>query len=139
MNNEMNIQSLLGALDKAQTSTGMPVCAEIIVGDVDVLQVLVQDREEFPIYITIDDCQILCVSHLWQEREVRPERREEMLESLMVLNLPMPLSSFSKVGLQYIIFGALNTRSSVQDVLHEIETLSDNTLDAVSVMADYLL
>ncbi len=135
----MTINVLLKALHQSQTSGGIPLNVEMIDGDVEVLQVLLLDREEFPIYITIDDCQILCVSHLWREREVRPQRREEMLESLLVLNLPMPLSSFSKVGLQYIIFGALNTRSSVQDVLHEIETLSDNTLDAVSVMADYLM
>jgi len=50
----------------------------------------------------------------------------------------MPLSSFSKMGHQYIIFGALSTRSDTDDVLHEIATLSDNTLDAIELMAEYL-
>ncbi len=138
MNNQMNIKLLLKVLGQSFTTTGIPLEAEIIDGDVAVLQVQIQDREEFPIYITIDDCQILCVTHLWRESEIQREKREELLESLLVLNIPMPLSSFSKVGNQYIIFGAMSTQASIDDVLHEIETLSDNTLEAVSVMAEYL-
>ena len=138
MNNEMNINMLSKVLEQSCTTTGIPLQAEIIDGDVAVLQVLVQDREEFPVYLTIDDCQILCVTHLWKESEIQKNKREELLESLLILNIPVPLSSFSKVGNQYIIFGALSTHASIDDVLHEIETLSDNTLDAVSVMAEYL-
>jgi len=138
MNNEMNINLLLKVLNQSCTTTGIPLNSEIIEGDVAVLQVLVQAREEFPIYITIDDCQILCVIHLWKESEIQIEKREALLESLLVLNIPMPLSAFSKVGKQYIIFGALSTRANVEEVLHEIETLSDNALDAVSLMTEYL-
>ncbi len=84
MNNEMTVNLLFNALHQSCTTTGIPLQAEIINGDVAVLQVLVRDREEFPIYITIDDCQILCVTHLWKEREILPEKREALLAGSLI-------------------------------------------------------
>ena len=138
MNNELSVLQLADTLNKASLANGATLAAEIIEAELQVLQVLIQDREEFPVYITIDDSQILCVSYLWREQEVIPEKREALLEALLTLNIPMPLSSFSKIGYQYIIFGALSTRSDTEAVLHEIATLSDNTLEAIELMAEYL-
>lgn len=138
MNNELSVTQLADALNNASFANGMTLTAELIETELQVLQVLIQDREEFPVYVTIDDSQILCVSYLWREQEIIPEQREALLEALLTLNIPMPLSSFSKIGQQYIIFGALSTRSNTDAVLHEIATLSDNTLEAIELMADYL-
>ena len=138
MNNELSVMRSEDTLNKASLANGATLAAEIIEAELQVLQVLIQDREEFPVYITIDDSQILCVSYLWREQEVIPEKREALLEALLTLNIPMPLSSFSKIGYQYIIFGALSTRSDTEAVLHEIATLSDNTLEAIELMAEYL-
>ena len=138
MNNITTLELLAIALRDEALSTARILTTNIIDGDITVLQVLIEDREEFPIYLTIDDSQILCVSHLWKEQEVIPGQREELLDMLLTLNIPMPLSSFSKVGKQYIIFGAMNTQSSVKDIVCEIEALSDNTLDAIELMAPYL-
>ncbi|WP_051961902.1 DUF2170 family protein [Methylobacter sp. BBA5.1] len=138
MNNKITLTQLADSLHKSRFNNGAALAPEIIEEDLQVLQVLIQDREEFPVYVTIDDSQILCVSYLWQEQEIIPEQREALLEALLALNIPMPLSSFSKIGHQYIIFGALSTRSDADAILHEIETLSDNTLDAIELMADYL-
>jgi uncharacterized protein YjfI (DUF2170 family) len=138
MNNHMTITQLADVLHNATANNGAAVTAEIIEADLQVLQVLIQDREEFPVYVTIDDSQILCVSYLWREQEIIPDQREALLEALLALNIPMPLSSFSKIGQQYIIFGALSTRSDADAILHEIATLSDNTVEAIEMMADYL-
>jgi len=138
MNNKIKLTQLADSLHKAKFNNGAALTPEIIEEDLQVLQVLIQDREEFPVYVTIDDSQILCVSYLWQEQEIIPEQREALLEALLALNIPMPLSSFSKIGHQYIIFGALSTCSDADAILHEIETLSDNTLEAIELMADYL-
>jgi len=138
MNNELSVLRLADTLNKASLANGATLVSEIIETELQVLQVLIQDREEFPVYITIDDSQVLCVSYLWREQEVIPEKREALLEALLTLNIPMPLSSFSKIGYQYIIFGALSTRSDTEAVLHEIATLSDNTLEAIELMAEYL-
>ena len=139
MNNELSVTQLADTLNKASLANGATLTSEIIETELQVLQVLIQDREEFPVYITIDDSQVLCVSYLWREQEIVPEKREALLEALLTLNIPMPLSSFSKIGHQYIIFGALSTRSDTEAVLHEITTLSDNTLDAIELMAEYLI
>lgn len=138
MNNSITVMQLAESLNAATSNNGTALTAEIIETDLQVLQVLIQDREEFPVYVTIDDSQILCVSYLWREHEIIPDQREALLENLLALNIPMPLSSFSKIGQQYIIFGALSTRSDADTVRHEITTLSDNTLEAIELMADYL-
>lgn len=138
MNHITTLDLLVIALrDQTLTHQRLFTC-NIIEGEIPVLQVLIENREEFPIYLTIDDSQILCVSHLWLEQEVIPEQREELLDMLLTLNIPMPLSSFSKVGNQYIIFGALSTEATIKDIVHEIEILSNNTLDAIEVLAPYL-
>lgn len=138
MNTALSIMQLADALNNATLANGTTLTSELIEAELNVLQVLIQDREEFPVYVTIDDSQILCVSYLWREQEIIPQQREALLETLLTLNIPMPLSSFSKIGQQYIIFGALSTRSDVDAVLHEIATLSDNTLEAIELMAEYL-
>ncbi len=138
MSNQEKLKELKSTLNDTKTEEGLSFSAEIIPGEVDVLQVTVQDREEFPIYITTDDSQILCVTHLWQESEVKKELREELLDALLTMNVPMPLSSFSKVGNQYILFGALTSTSSIEDIQYEISVLSENTLDAIEAINDYL-
>ena len=138
MTNALTLTQLADSLNNVSINNGAALTTELIDEEVQVLQLLIHDREEFPVYVTIDDSQILCVSYLWQEQEIIPEQKEALLETLLTLNIPMPLSSFSKIGQQYIIFGALSTRSDTDAILHEIATLSDNTLEAIELMADYL-
>lgn len=134
-NNQLNkLQQILNDAESEEIT----YTSELIQGDVDVLQITVEDREEFPIYITVDECQILCVTHLWHEKEIKDGARETLLDALLTMNIPMPLSAFSKVGDQYILFGALAPSSSKEDIVHEIEVLSDNTLDAIEAVAEYL-
>ena len=111
---------------------------QIIPGEEEVLQISVVGREEIPIYLTLTDTQILCISYLWDEDEVKNGFRNEMLEMMLDMNIPMPLSSFSRIGDKYAIFGALSVNSSIEDIAHEIVTLSDNALDAIEVMSEFL-
>jgi len=138
MKDEMNLKLLASTLDGITTEQGLKLTADIIPGEIDVLQVQAEDREEFPIYVTVDDSQILCVSYMWKEPEVKEGKREELLDALLTMNIPMPLSAFSKVGDQYIIFGALSKNSDVDDVAEDIEALSNNTMDALEILSEYL-
>ncbi len=138
MTTDSKLTELASALNDVTTEDGLVFTAELIPGDVDVLQISVADREEFPIYLTVDESQILCIAHLWKESEVKAGVREKLLDALLTMNVPMPLSAFSKVGDQYIIFGALATTSTTENIIHEIETLSDNTLDAIEAMSEFL-
>ena len=50
----------------------------------------------------------------------------------------MASSSFSMIDDCYVIFGALSVSSSTSEVVTEILTLSDNTLEAIDAMQEYL-
>lgn len=138
MKHKEKLQQLAAAMNGVSTNHDLQLQTEIIEGDVDVLIVTVEDREEFPIYVTVDDSQILCISYLWLEEEVREGKRSELLDVMLTMNVPMPLSSFSKLGNQYLIFGALSNRATLEDILEEIDVLSDNTLTAIEELSDYL-
>ncbi len=138
MSTKRTLSELESVLNIAITDDGESFNAEILDGEIAVLQVTMAGREEFPIFITIDDSQILCVSYLWKEYEIDPNQREELFDMMLTMNIPMPLSAFSKVGSQYLIFGALANVSNVDAVIHEVEVLSDNTLEVVESFSDYM-
>ncbi|MDQ6963004.1 MAG: DUF2170 family protein [Mariprofundaceae bacterium] len=129
------LDSLKQALNGAESDDNLLTSASFLEG---LLQVTVEDRDEFPAYISIDEDQILCTTYLWAESEVQPDKKSELLEAMLTMNVPMPLSSFGKVGHQYLIFGAMSIHSSIDDIIHEVSVLSDNTLNAVEAMQDYL-
>lgn len=104
----------------------------------DAVEVVVEDREEFPILVSADDEQVLCLTYLWDEAQVKSDGRTEMLSALLEMNVPLPLSSFGKIGDRYVLFGALAANSSIEDVINELEILSDNTLEAIEMVAPYL-
>jgi uncharacterized protein YjfI (DUF2170 family) len=45
---------------------------------------------------------------LFGEDEVKSELRNELNETLLRLNVPIPLSAFAKIDNKYAIFGALS-------------------------------
>ncbi|MCF6219302.1 MAG: YjfI family protein [Gammaproteobacteria bacterium] len=115
---------------------GLGLIFEII--DEQVAKVTVEDRDELPIFITMADDQLLCICSLFDESQVAAETRMAMFESMLNLNIPMPLSSFAKMDDKYAVFGAMSLNSSAEDVALEITTLSDNSLDAIEALSDYL-
>ena len=139
MNLPQKLTELANGLNGIKSYAGLLFNTEMIPGETNVLVVTIEDREEFPIYITVDESQILCITHVWKEAEIIPAKRTELLETLLMMNLPMPLSSFSKVGPQYLIFGALSTHSSLEEIIEEIDVLSENTLIAIEELRDYLV
>ncbi|MDX1810726.1 MAG: DUF2170 family protein [Gammaproteobacteria bacterium] len=136
----MDIKTIASQLDKldANIREGYDFEYQIIPGEEEVLQISLTGREEIPVYLTLTDTQILCISYLWNEEEIKASSRNELMEMMLDMNIPMPLSSFSRIGNQYAVFGALSLNSSIEDIAHEIVTLSDNALDAIEVMSDYL-
>jgi uncharacterized protein len=138
------MNSLLSKLEKvlqmpdAGTMNGMIYEFNPIPGDVEVVQITFKDREEFPIYLTQSESQMICICYLWKDTEVIPDKRQQMLESMLEVNIPMPLSSFGRIGEWYTIFGALDKNSSADSIIKELTVLSDNALDAVDAMSEFL-
>lgn len=136
----MDIKTIAVGLEKLSVDSreGYDFDYQIIPGEEEVLQISLVGREEIPVYLTLTDTQILCISYLWEESEIKPAAKHDMIEMMLDMNIPMPLSSFSRIGDRYAVFGALSLGSSLEDIAHEIVTLSDNTLDAIEVMSDFL-
>lgn len=135
---KVKLEKLMKELTENQLSDGTRLAVEMFDGDNSVACIKVEDRDEFPIYMTVDEGQILCITYLFGEDQVDPNKRAEMAESMLILNVSIPLSAFSKIGNQYIMFGALSPNSSIDDLLNEIELLSDNVLEAIEAVSDYL-
>lgn len=137
MSNE-TLEQLMTDLAENKLSDGAQLSIEMFDGENTVACIKVEDREEFPIYMTVDEGQILCISYLFGEDQVNPDKRAAMAEAMLIMNVSIPLSAFSKIGDQYIMFGALSPKSSIDELLHEIELLSDNVLEAIEAVSDYL-
>jgi len=110
----------------------------LIPGGQEVLQVDVEGYEELPIYITITEEQILCISYLFTEDEIKPEAKAELHERMLRLNIPMPLSAFAIIENHYAVFGALCVNSKMEDIAHEIATLAINSVDALEACEELL-
>ena len=136
----MNIHTIATHLNKLadNAETGFNFDCTPINGDIDVLQVEIVGREEIPIFVSISDNQILCITYLWGEDEIKTGLKANMMEAMLEMNIPMPLSSFAKIEDKYVVFGALSTSSSLEDIELEVVTLSDNSLEVIGEMDSYL-
>lgn len=117
---------------------GFPFEINPIPGEVEVLQIVLEDSEELPIFISASEEQILCIAYLFKTGEVQSDKLNEMNRTMLQANISIPLSAFALVEDQYVIYGALAVSSSLQEILHEIEVLSSNAIDAIEAMRDYL-
>lgn len=117
---------------------GVSATLQPIPGTVPVIQVTIEGREELPVFITCAEPQILCIVYLWSDDEVIPEQRTALLEMLLDLNVSIPLSSFGRIGNRYVLFGALARHAGVQDIAEDVAVLSDNSIDALTALGQFL-
>ena len=141
MRKHMNIHNIANHLNALadNSDTGMVFDCQPISGEVDVLQISIVGREEIPVFLSVTDDQILCISYLWGSEEVKSDSVAAMHESMLEMNIPMPLSSFSKIGDKYVIFGALSINSTYADIEHELTVLSNNALEVIDDMNEFLI
>jgi len=137
----MNIHKIANHLNTLADSseTGMTFDCQPISGEVDVLQITILGREELPLFVSVTDDQILCITYLWGQEEVKTECLPQMHESMLEMNIPMPLSSFSKIGDKYVIFGALSISSTFDDIEHELAVLNNNAIEVIDDMSEFLI
>ena len=108
-------------------------------GEQEVLQVIVSELDAMPIFITITDTQILCITYLCKQAEVQPERVADLNKTMLELNVAMPLSSFAIVEEYYVVFGAMATSSGYDEICKELITQAANAYDALEAIEEYLI
>lgn len=133
----MDLQELSIKLAE-HTHEGMGFESFLIAGDQDVLQIVVEGFDELPIFVTVTEEQMLCISYLFGKDELKDGVSTELNELLLQLNVPMPLSAFALIEDKYSIFGALSVNSSFEDIAHELVTLADNAIDALESIEVFL-
>jgi uncharacterized protein len=107
-------------------------------GDQEVLRVEVSGLEEMPIFITVTDTQILCISYLFNRQEIRSETEAELNQYMLELNVPMPLSAFALINDYYAIFGALSCGSTLDSICDELVTLANNSIDSLQALEEFI-
>ena len=134
----MELQDLALRFAEVQNFEGYSFDCQAISGDVEVLEVTVGDLDEMPCYISVTDSQLLCITYLFADKEIKEESRLELMEEMLDLNVPMPLSSFARIGERYVVFGALARNSSFDDICQEVITLSENAVEALETLQEFL-
>ncbi len=109
-----------------------------IQGEQDVLRVEVSQLEEMPIFITVTDTQILCISYLFRKDEIHTDKENQMNQYLLELNVPMPLSAFAVIEDYYVIFGALSRGSTLESISDELVTLAQNSIDSLQALEEFI-
>lgn len=140
---EMAMKQLQGieqALARRLGSTG--VSSNLLPSDdavgVPVMRISIEGQEELPVFVTASASQVLCICYLWTEDEIRPERRAEMMEAMMDLNIAIPLSNFGRIGKHYVIFGSLAHDAQVESIAIDVAMVADNALEALDVFTEFL-
>lgn len=105
---------------------------------VPVMRISIEGREELPVFVTGSPSQVLCICYLWTEDEIKPERRSEMLEAMMDLNIAIPLSNFGRIAGHYVIFGSLAHDASAVSIATDVAMVADNALEALEVFNEFL-
>jgi uncharacterized protein len=105
---------------------------------VPVMRISIEGQEELPVFVTASPTQVLCICYLWTEEEIKPERRAEMLEAMIDLNISIPLSDFGRIGRHYVIYGSLAHDARVEDIATDVAMVADNAIEALEVFTEFL-
>lgn len=107
-------------------------------GKQDVLRVEVVGLEEIPIFMTVTETQILCISYLFAKKEIYSEKEAELNHYMLELNVPMPLSAFALIDDYYSIFGSLAIGSKFESVTEELIALAKNSTDTLQALEEFI-
>lgn len=136
-----NTESLFAALnDRPMFATGS--CSiEIIEGLDATIVISMHEYGDLPIFITVGGEQILVEAVLFSASDIKDTAHFN--EYVLKTHKYLPLSTISldtddTHGDYYHMFGALSAASSIIEVVHEIETLADNVIQATEAFAGFL-
>lgn len=133
-------RTLHAALADAHPVQAGYVALELIEGVEPGLHLVMHEHGDLPVFVAVSGEQIVVEALMWPQDDVRDAAafNAHVLRTHKVLPLSnMALEVIGGVSC-YIMYGALDTRSSLANVLFEIETLAENVLNAAEAYAPFL-
>jgi uncharacterized protein YjfI (DUF2170 family) len=96
---------------------------------------------DLPIFVTVGGEQILAETVLFSLEDVVDTSKFN--EYVLKTHKYLPLSTISietdpAHGDYYYMFGALSASSSINEIVHEVETLAENTIQATEAFKSFL-
>lgn len=104
-----------------------------------IIEICCSNAEEFPIHLTSTDEQILAISHLFTEDNIKSEELPNLNDLLLKLSPAIPLSAFGKEGKLYFIYGAMPLGTLFSNIAHELEVQADNTVEALETLQELMV
>jgi len=135
---KLTATNLIEQLSLTEEVVNGEISVSTIAGDTPVIQAVMQDVDEFPVMISVGEEQIIAIVNLWTADEIIDGKKADLNEYLLRLNMPVPLSAFSIINNQYVLFGALSVNSNISEVIEEISTLTNNVMEALETCREYL-
>ncbi len=133
---------LYEALRQTEDFVHGPSQLELIDGAEPSLHLVMAEYGDLPLFLAVVGEQIVVEALLWPVAQVRDAAAFN--ETVLRTHKLFPLSTIGIETLAdgepvYTMFGALSARSSLSNVLYEIETLADNVIKATEAYAAQLL
>jgi uncharacterized protein YjfI (DUF2170 family) len=133
----LNIQALSKQLETNQYM-GYEFSCLPMQGEQEVLRVEVSGLEELPIFMTVTETQVICISYLFTQQEIHSDKESDLNRYLLELNVPMPLSAFALIDNYYVIFGALARSSAFELIAEELISLAKNSTDTLEALEEFI-
>lgn len=127
------IESFVG---KINSDDSLDFNAEIV--SEDIAKITISDMEDFPAYLCVNSKEMILRMNLVKTSEVPKDKVQDFDNILFVQNPMMPLSNLSKDNKHYFIFGQLSSESSYEELVTEINMLSENAKDSFDDFLYYL-
>lgn len=129
------VETLKAELDDASDSLGL--IAEKVNGADDTLVVRFEDSDDqFPIIVAVNGETIVASTVLFATDEVSGDVRARVNEVMLGMNPVIPLSAFGLLGGNYVLYGELSALSKFETIVVELQTLSQNVVEALTVVSE---
>ena len=134
------MRSLHAALAETSLVQRGTVGLELLEGGEPSLHLVLHDYGDLPLFIVVGGEQVIVEALMWPVEDVVDPAAFNVHVLRMHKVLPLSTMGTEVIGgvACYIMFGSLDTHSSLSNVLFEIETLAENVLSAAEAYAPFL-
>jgi len=134
-------QALSSDIESSKLVNEGRATVELIEGASPTVHIIMHEYGDLPQFLTVAGDQIIVESVLWPVSKVVDIAKFNDVVLRTHKYFPLSTISLAKRAEEdyYIMFGALSSYSSLEDILQEIEVLASNVIQATEAYEDYLI